>query len=498
MKTYVLSVAPLVTFLFFLLPAAGQEVSEDLIDDLAPERKAAAVAREVAEDLQILSTIVREDVEQLYGVEATIRELTQKIQGHKVKPLVQLPQADRIADFGVVVQLQIPAPRKARAEEGAKPQQSRWEQTKRKLLGKQAAIPVDQQQVCAKCHQVNVGHGHLERTFIDELVLQRINTNLAQQGDVWHHGIVDAAHKKPMAKPTKKQLVQGLIETLAENGRHFRRLAPDERIRITVSYPLDIKRPGGRAGVNQIRNSCFLEKFTAPSVNSKSEPNRKEPYKPNENEGIKITPRSSHELTGDLLMKQGKGSDAVKAYASAVAVATEKHGASMHTWPAADKLLVAKLVRAHRQTGQIDKAVDLVLRSLVISSAKRGDRATFIRRVYFDFTGLPPTVEQVQEFLKDDRPDAYKKLVEKILQQRSPSIQWLDAIRSWPKHPFKQEDHYYDWVMEVMAGKAQMVVSARISVSATKSQLDRLEKGTMSREEFDKLVRIDIVDPSQN
>lgn len=57
---------------------------------------------------------------------------------------------------------------------------------------------------------------------------------------------------------------------------------------------------------------------------------------------------------------------------------------------------------------------------------------TLLRRVYFDLTGLPPTVEQAQEFLADKRPDAYQRLIDELL--RSPRYgerwgrHWLDVI----------------------------------------------------------------------
>src|SRR5881394_3588465 len=41
------------------------------------------------------------------------------------------------------------------------------------------------------------------------------------------------------------------------------------------------------------------------------------------------------------------------------------------------------------------------------------DPRTLIRRVTFDLTGLPPTPEEVQAFLKDKRPDAYSRLAQR-------------------------------------------------------------------------------------
>jgi hypothetical protein len=63
----------------------------------------------------------------------------------------------------------------------------------------------------------------------------------------------------------------------------------------------------------------------------------------------------------------------------------------------------------------------------------RADRRTLIRRVSYDLTGLPPTPEEVAEFVNDQAPDAYAKLVDRLL--ASPRYgehwgrHWLDVTR---------------------------------------------------------------------
>jgi mono/diheme cytochrome c family protein len=52
------------------------------------------------------------------------------------------------------------------------------------------------------------------------------------------------------------------------------------------------------------------------------------------------------------------------------------------------------------------------------------DRATLIRRVSFDLTGLPPDPEEVQAFLADPAPDAYEKVIDRLLASPSYGERW--------------------------------------------------------------------------
>lgn len=65
------------------------------------------------------------------------------------------------------------------------------------------------------------------------------------------------------------------------------------------------------------------------------------------------------------------------------------------------------------------------------------DRATLLRRVFLDLTGLPPTPAELDAFLSDDRPDAYEKWVDRLLHEEPYASRyaermatpWLDAAR---------------------------------------------------------------------
>ena len=85
------------------------------------------------------------------------------------------------------------------------------------------------------------------------------------------------------------------------------------------------------------------------------------------------------------------------------------------------------------------------------------DKATLLRRVSYDLTGLPPTVAELNSFLADKSPDAYEKRVDALL--RSPrygermAMQWLDLARYADTHGYHIDSsremwHWRDWVID--------------------------------------------------
>ncbi|HEU4753872.1 MAG TPA: DUF1549 domain-containing protein, partial [Armatimonadota bacterium] len=81
----------------------------------------------------------------------------------------------------------------------------------------------------------------------------------------------------------------------------------------------------------------------------------------------------------------------------------------------------------------IDRFLLAKLEAKKLKPVPDADRRTLLRRVTFDLTGLPPTPEEVQAFLTDKSPDAYRKVVERLL--ASPAYgekwgrHWLDLVR---------------------------------------------------------------------
>ena len=87
--------------------------------------------------------------------------------------------------------------------------------------------------------------------------------------------------------------------------------------------------------------------------------------------------------------------------------------------------------------GRVRTAVDRFIQAALdregLTPSDEADRRTLIRRASFDLTGLPPTAAEVDSFLADDRPDAYERLVDRLL--ASPAYgerwgrHWLDVAR---------------------------------------------------------------------
>ena len=81
----------------------------------------------------------------------------------------------------------------------------------------------------------------------------------------------------------------------------------------------------------------------------------------------------------------------------------------------------------------VDHLVEVRLKELGLAPGPEADRRTLARRLHLDLLGLPPTPEAVDEFVNDRSPDAYARLVERLL--ASPhygermAVTWLDVVR---------------------------------------------------------------------
>ncbi len=109
--------------------------------------------------------------------------------------------------------------------------------------------------------------------------------------------------------------------------------------------------------------------------------------------------------------------------------------------------------------GPIDAFVLERLEAQGLEPSPEAERTTLIRRLALDLIGLPPTIAEVDAFLADARPDAYERLVDRLLD--SPRLGerwgrlWLDAARyadsdGYEKDKQRQVSFYRDWVIRAI------------------------------------------------
>src|SRR6266550_5752387 len=112
----------------------------------------------------------------------------------------------------------------------------------------------------------------------------------------------------------------------------------------------------------------------------------------------------------------------------------------------------------------IDQFVLAKLEAEKLAPSIEADRVTLIRRLSFDLIGLPPTAEEVQQFVSDKNPDAYEKIVDRLL--ISPRYgerwarHWLDVVHYGESHGYDKDKprpnawHYRDYVIRTLNNDA--------------------------------------------
>ena len=111
--------------------------------------------------------------------------------------------------------------------------------------------------------------------------------------------------------------------------------------------------------------------------------------------------------------------------------------------------------RADWPRGDIDRFLLAALEARGLAPVADADRPRLLRRVTFDLIGLPPTPEELDAFLADDSPDAFAKVVDRLL--ASPRFgerwgrHWLDVARfaessGKTNFTYPQAWRYRDWV----------------------------------------------------
>jgi mono/diheme cytochrome c family protein len=127
--------------------------------------------------------------------------------------------------------------------------------------------------------------------------------------------------------------------------------------------------------------------------------------------------RDSSSTASGTAAKPGPSEDPRKWWAFQPLRAPEPPDVRDVSWPASD----------------IDRFILAELEARALLLARPADRRTLLRRASFDLTGLPPSAEELEAFLRDDSPSAFTKVVDRLLE--APAYgqlwarHWLDVVR---------------------------------------------------------------------
>lgn len=98
---------------------------------------------------------------------------------------------------------------------------------------------------------------------------------------------------------------------------------------------------------------------------------------------------------------------------------------------------------------QIDQFILSKLEAEGLEPSAEADKRTLIRRLYFDLTGLLPTPGEVDQFIRDDSPDAYENLVNRLLSKpqfgERMAIYWLDLVRYADTSGYHSDENVSVW-----------------------------------------------------
>ncbi|WP_437222869.1 DUF1553 domain-containing protein [Planctomicrobium sp. SH661] len=107
---------------------------------------------------------------------------------------------------------------------------------------------------------------------------------------------------------------------------------------------------------------------------------------------------------------------------------------------------------------EIDAFIAQGLENQGLTAAPEADRSTLIRRLYFDLIGLPPTPDEVRNFVADEDPYAYERLVDTLLARPEYGERWarhwLDLVRYADSDGYRADHHrpqawrYRDYVID--------------------------------------------------
>jgi mono/diheme cytochrome c family protein len=132
----------------------------------------------------------------------------------------------------------------------------------------------------------------------------------------------------------------------------------------------------------------------------------------------------------------------------------------------------------------IDRFVLKSLRDHGLQPASEADRLTLVRRAYFDLIGLPPLPEEIEAFLSDKSPDAYERLVDRLLAKPQYGERWarhwMDVVHYADSHGFEHDLPrniwpYRDYIIKAFNSDKPYAEFVREQVAGDALEKDSLE-----------------------
>jgi len=117
---------------------------------------------------------------------------------------------------------------------------------------------------------------------------------------------------------------------------------------------------------------------------------------------------------------------------------------------------IPKIDSKNWASNEIDYFIAKKLESVGMTPSEKEEKEILIRRAYFDLIGLPPTIQEVDEFISDNSNNAYEKVIDKLLESKSYGERmaaiWMDLSRYGDSHGYQDDQErimwpWRDWVI---------------------------------------------------
>ncbi|MDH3648466.1 MAG: DUF1553 domain-containing protein [Saprospiraceae bacterium] len=105
----------------------------------------------------------------------------------------------------------------------------------------------------------------------------------------------------------------------------------------------------------------------------------------------------------------------------------------------------------------IDRFILAQIKEKGLTPSESTEKETLLRRATLDLTGLPPSVDEIESFVSDDSPEAYNKVIDRLLESQHygerMALEWLDVARYADSHGYQDDGMrntwpWRDWVIE--------------------------------------------------